>query len=158
MGWTKRQLINEAYAEIGYADYEFDLEPEQLQMALRRLDAMVASWAVYGIRLGYLVPGSPESSDLDSESGLSDMVAEAVYTNLATRLTPPVGKQIHPDTRKMAREGYRLLLKNAALPPEKQLPETMPRGAGNKPWNLDDAFVDEPQESIDVGRDGPLDF
>ena len=40
MGWTKRQFVTQAFEEIGLASYVFDLTPEQLQSALRRLDAM----------------------------------------------------------------------------------------------------------------------
>jgi hypothetical protein len=44
MGWTKRQFITQAFEEIGLAAYVFDLTTEQLQSALRRMDAMVAGW------------------------------------------------------------------------------------------------------------------
>jgi hypothetical protein len=53
MGYTKRQFISAAFEEIGLASYVFDLQPEQLQSALRRLDAMMADWNAKGIRLGY---------------------------------------------------------------------------------------------------------
>ena len=43
--WTKREFITQAFEEIGLAAYVFDLTPEQLNSALRRLDAMVGGWA-----------------------------------------------------------------------------------------------------------------
>mgnify|MGYP003525752305 CR=1 FL=1 len=55
MGWTKRQFVTQAFEEIGLAAYVFDLTPEQLQSALRRLDSMMASWNAKGIRLGYQI-------------------------------------------------------------------------------------------------------
>ena len=44
MGYTKRQFVTAALEEIGLASYVFDLQPEQLQSALRRLDAMISEW------------------------------------------------------------------------------------------------------------------
>ena len=48
MGWTKRQFVAQAFEEIGLASYVFDLTPEQLQSALRRLDTMMAAWNALG--------------------------------------------------------------------------------------------------------------
>ena len=31
MAWTKRQIVTQAFEEIGLASYVFDLEPEQLR-------------------------------------------------------------------------------------------------------------------------------
>ena len=42
MGYTKRQFILAAFEEIGLAAYTFDLQPDQLESARRRLDAMIA--------------------------------------------------------------------------------------------------------------------
>ena len=53
MSWTKRQFINAALEEIGLASYVFDIQPEELESALRRLDAMMADWNAKGIRIGY---------------------------------------------------------------------------------------------------------
>lgn len=73
MGYSKRQFVAAAFEEIGLASYVFDLQPEQLQSALRRLDAMIADWNGKGIRLGYPLPGSPQYSDLDEPSEVPDL-------------------------------------------------------------------------------------
>ena len=86
MGWTKRQFVEQAFEEIGLATYTFDLSPEQMQSALRRLDAMVATWNGAGIRIGYPLPSSPQDSDLDTETNVPDMSNEAIYTNLAIKI------------------------------------------------------------------------
>ena len=78
MGYTKRQFVTAALEEIGLASYVFDLQPEQLQSALRRLDALMAEWNGKGIRLGYPLPSSPQDSDLDEESNVPDSANEAV--------------------------------------------------------------------------------
>jgi hypothetical protein len=48
VGYTKRQFVTSAFEEIGLADYVFDLQPEQLEGALRRLDSMMAEWNAAG--------------------------------------------------------------------------------------------------------------
>lgn len=134
--WTKRQLITEAYGELALAGYEVDITPEEQQTALRRMDAMMATWEGNGVRVGYAFPANPDDSDLDQPSGLPDMAHEAVFLTLAIRLAPGNGKQISPDTRKAARQGYLRLLRQAAQPSQQQLPSTLPRGAGNKGWTM----------------------
>jgi hypothetical protein len=44
VSWTKRDVIGQAFSEIGLASYTFDLLPEQYEGALRCLDAMIAQW------------------------------------------------------------------------------------------------------------------
>ena len=159
MGWTRRQFVEQAFEEIGYASYVYDLEPEQLESAGRRLDAMVASWNGKGIRLGYPLPSSPELASLDTETEVPDYANEAIYTNLAVKLAPTVGKVVSPETKATAKMTYNLLLQNAALPMEQQFPKTLPAGAGRKPWrDYRDPFVREPKDPLLAGDDGPIEF
>ena len=159
MSWTKRQFVETAFSEIGLASYVYDLQPEQLQEALRRLDAMMATWNNKGIRIGYPLPASPEDSDLDTETGVPDAANEAIYLNLGIRIAPSVGKVVSQETKRMAREAYRALLINIAMPQEMQLPRTLPSGAGNKPWRYEDPFLNTPDTSpIRLGDDGQLIF
>ena len=53
MSWTKRQFVEQALEELGLASYEFDLQPEQMNSALIKLDAMIAAWASRGLKLNY---------------------------------------------------------------------------------------------------------
>ena len=159
MGWTKRQFIEQAFDEIGLASYAFDLTPEQMHSALRRLDTMIAAWNAFGIRLGYPLPSSPQDSDLDEQTNVPDSSNEAIYTNLGIKLAPSYGKQVMPDTKMTAKESYNTLLSFAAMPMEQQMPGTMPAGAGNKPWRVyDNPFLRQPQNPVLVGGDGPLEF
>ena len=59
MAYTKRQFVEAALTEIGLASYVFDLQPEQLEYARRRLDAMMADLNGKGLRLSYPIPSSP---------------------------------------------------------------------------------------------------
>jgi hypothetical protein len=159
MGYSKRQFVMAAFEEIGLASYAFDLQPQQLESALRRLDAMLASWNALGVRLGYPIPSSPQFSDIDAASEVPDSANEAIITNLAVKLSPSYGKQLMPETKATAKETYNTLLSRAAMPPEQQLPGTLPAGAGNKPWRIaDDPFLNRPIDSILAGNDGQIDF
>lgn len=159
MGYTKRQFVTAALEEIGLASYVFDLQPEQLQSALRRLDALMADWNGKGIRLGYPLPSSPQDSDLDEESNVPDSANEAVILNLAIRLAPSYGKQVAIETKASAKQGYDVLLQRATVPPQQQFPGSLPSGAGNKPWRVyDGPFIRPPVDPVTVGPDGPLEF
>ena len=158
MGYSKRQFVEAAFEEIGLANYVFDLQPEQLQSALRRLDAMMAEWNAKGLRLGYAMPSSPQDSDLDEPTNAPDSAWEAIITNLAVRIAPGYGKSVSPDTKMVAKNAYNTLLQRATFPLEQQLPGTMPSGAGNKPWRYDNPFVPIPIDPLDTGPEGPFEW
>lgn len=158
MGYTKRQFVEAAFEEIGLANYTFDLQPEQLQAALRRLDSMMMEWNAQGVRLGYPAPSSPQDSDLDEQTNVPDSAWEAIIANLAVRIAPGYGKTVSPDTKATAKNAYNVLLQRATFPLEKQLPETMPIGQGNKPWRWDNPYVYPPVDPVEAGSDGPLEW
>lgn len=159
MAYTKRQFIEEAFTEIGLADYVFNMTAQELATALRRLDAMMANWNERGIRLGYPLPTSPQLSDLDEQTGVPDRANEAVITNLACRLAPSYGKQVLPATMATARDALNTILVRAATPMPMQFPGTMPAGAGNKPWSRQaDPFLPRPVDPLLAGQDGPIEF
>lgn len=158
MAYTKRQFVIAALEEIGMASYIFDAQPEQLQSALVRLDAMMANWNGKGIRLGYPIPSTQGASSLDENTFVPDSSNEAVITNLAMRLAPSYGKTVSPDTRAVARDAYNLILSRVAMPPEMQLPDTMPAGAGNKQWNVYGTYINPPVDPLLAGEDGVLEF
>jgi hypothetical protein len=155
MSYTKRQLVEAAMAEIGLASYAFDLLPEQRELALRRLDSMMAEWNTRGLRLGYPVPDNPADSDIDQDSNLPDAAWEAVITNLALKMAPSYGKQVNPETKITARHSLNTILARASMPAEMKLP-AMPAGAGNK--MIDDPFLPEPTDDLVAGMDATLDF
>jgi hypothetical protein len=158
MSWTKRELVLQAFAEIGLAAYVYDLQPEQLQTALNRLDSMVATWNADGLRLGYTM-ASPSTTDLDQDSGLPDAANEAVYLNLAIRLASSVGKVVSEDLTKPAREAYTALSGKFVQVPERLRPSDVPAGAGNKPWRVvGDPFLPSSPDPVTTGLDGNVDL
>ena len=159
MPFSKRQFIEAAFAEIGMAGYVFDLQPQDLEQALRRLDAMMAEWNAKGIRLGYPLPSSPQFSDINAASEVPDSANEAIITNLGVRLAAGYGKAVMPQTMMIAKQAYNTLLSRATAPIPAQLPGTMPAGAGNKPWRVyDNPFIQPPVDPVQVGPDGVLEL
>ena len=159
MGYSKRQFIEAAFAEIGMAGYVFDLQPQDFEQALRRLDAMMAEWNAKGIRLGYPLPSSPQFSDINAESEVPDSANEAIFTNLGMRLAAGYGKAVMPQTMMVAKQAYNTLLARATFPVQQQLPGTMPAGAGTKPWRVyDNPFIRPPVDPVQVGPDGVLEL
>lgn len=159
MSWTKLQFVEAALEEIGIASYNYDLQPSQLESAMRRLDSMMAAWAAKGIHLSYPMPSSPENSSLDSETSVPDKANLAIQLNLAILLAPSYGKNASPDTKQEAKNSYRGLIALSTKPIERQFPSTLPAGAGNKLWRGDnDEFLNDPVDPLQVNDDSLLEF
>lgn len=162
MSWTKLQLVEAAYGELALASYDFDLDPEELEAALRRLDTMMATWLGLGLQLGYNAASSPDGSDLDDESGLQLIAVEAVYMGLACKLAASKGKALPSSSLRSAKSAYDSLVLTVAKAQvaEQQLASGTPRGAGQKTWRgFNSPFTTQPDtRPLNVGADGGLDF
>lgn len=162
MSWTKRQLIAEAFAELALAGYAFDIDPEEEQGALRRLDTMMATWGSQGLQLGYAFGTSPDDSDLDQAAGIPLEAVEAVYLALAIRIAAGKGKTLAATTTRTAKAAFDALMSRAASAQvqEQQLASGTPRGAGRKPWRTVNApFVPIPNvDPLQNTTDGGLNF
>ena len=158
MAYTKRDIVNRAFEEIGLAAYVYDLAPQQLEGALQRLDAMMATSNGKGIRLRYPLPSSTAASDMNQDIGVPDDALEAMHLNLAVRIAPGYGKTVSPDTKANAQLAYKALLSRSTFPVEMQLGDmTIPSGQGNKGWRYyNDAFLRQPIDPLTVGPDSAL--
>lgn len=155
MGWSKRQLVAAAFEELGMAEYVFDLTPDQLQGAVRRLDTVVAEWSGLGIQLGYPFAMNPDNANLDSATDVPISSNSAVFCNLAIRIAPSYGKTPSNETKVAAKQGYDILFARASQPPAMQLTADTPLGAGNKRWRaMPMPFVVPPADS-DIGQPDP---
>lgn len=151
---TKRQIVGQAYVELGIGTWEFDLQPDQIQDSVNRLDAMMARWSSEGIRIGY----NGSSSDPDADSGIPDVAIEAVRTNLAIRIAPADGKNLSPDTRAVAADSLSYLTAYFMQVPQRRLPNTLPLGSGNRLYGLAGQYNFFPQGGggVAVGPDSTL--
>lgn len=155
MGWTKKEYIIQAYEEIGLAAYVYDLTPEQLQSALRRLDSMMAGWNASGIRIGWQLPSKPDLSDVNTQTSVPDAANEAIYSNLAVRLCASFGKVPSPELKQLAVSSYGNLLSQVSDEiPQRQLPSNMPVGAGNK--SRENSFFSPLTQQLEAGQDGNI--
>lgn len=151
--WTKADLIQQAFSEIGLSSYSFNTAPEDFDTALRTLDSMMATWDSRGFRLGYALPSSPAESNVADESGLPDTAHEAVYLNLAIRIAPSFGKMVSPDTRSAAKQAYDAMLATFTFPPE-QASRSMVSGAGNRHrYGSGRTFIPASTDGLNIGPD-----
>lgn len=131
MSLTKRQLVEEAYEELALAPNSFNLQAEDIQAGLRRIESMLRTWLNVGVDTGYIFPVTPDYSDPNDESGILDMYDEAVRTNAAIRIAPLFGKAVSNETRVAAAIAYQAMLVPRPVP-QMQLPRNLPVGAGNR--------------------------
>ena len=133
MSWTKRQIITQAFGELGLASYVFNLTADELQDAMRRLDTMMGIWTTRNIIFDtvYPQPATYGAGDLDDDTNAPDDALEPMFLNLAIRLAPSFGKTPSPDTRSAAKSGYTTLLGQYAVGAQVSLKGTI-KGAGAK--------------------------
>ena len=151
MGYSRKDFIDGALEEVGFASYTFDIQPEQYEGAMRRLDALMGEWNSRGIRLGYPIPSSPGSGKLNDQTDVPDHAWQAVVTNLALRIAVMFGKQPMLSTIAAASDGVTNLLREAS--------QVSPRasnmqvsGSGNRYMS----FIPQTHESALTGSDGIL--
>lgn len=133
MGWTKQDIIEAAFEELGLGAYAYDLRPEDLTTGLNRLNTLMAEWQGGGVGLGYPAGGTPDADNLTTDSNLPPDAVNGVIAGLAVALAPGYGKQPSRDTKIAARAGKNLVLRKSMTLPAKQ-PDTRnyPAGAGRK--------------------------
>ena len=156
MSYSKQQFVTFALEEIGYANYIFDLMPEQIESVLRTLDAMLANWDARGIKLGYPLVDNPNYSNVTTDTGVPDSANEAIVTNLAVKIGPRFGKTIPQELKQSAKTSYDNLLILISSPKPMNLPTILPIGQGNKPWlrPYSSVFIVPPTNSIDDADNG----
>jgi len=158
MGWSKRDLIIQALDELGLASYVFSIEPEQFVSAARKLDMIANSWSAEGVDIGYSGSSSPDSGDLDSDSGIIGLAVEAVVLTLAIRLSPSYGKEIPIALISSAAKAKRSLMVALSPPvPQMSYGEMLHRGAGAKRVTTPD-YYQNPADTIDSGSGPEIEF
>lgn len=158
MSYTKREIIQQAFDEIGVTE---SVGVDVYVQALRKLDAMVAGWAKRGVHLSYPFASSPSEASLDTATTCPDYAHEAMSLGLAIRIAPSFGKlpAAMMDTRKEFKLAFNMLMAHSIEVVERQFPNTLPRGAGHKPHrNLDATFFQEVDTQLNTGKDGPLEL
>lgn len=127
---TRSLILSRAFGRIGIGSYEFDLPPDEKEMARRELTAMLLEWEQEGVTLGYIEPG-------DSSNDAIEMTTPAwadgpIWNNLAQRLAPEFGKMPSPQLAREARKGYNLAVSKTIIIPTERRPRLGIRGAGDR--------------------------
>jgi len=154
MSYTKDELVHAALNEIGIADYDFDIGPEQTESVLRKLDAMMGLWDSKGIKFGYPMPSTADGSTLDQDSNIPDVAWEAVILNLAIRIAPSYGKAVAMETKVLAKGAMNTLYSISSPVAEMQFRQ-MPKGAGHKG---EYPFTAPPSDKLKDGDSAELDL
>lgn len=150
MAWTKRQIIEQAFSEIGKGEYEFDLQPDVLQSALRQLDALMATYGgTLGAKVGF--SGGDGMGDVGEVAGVPDWAVEALYLNLAIRLAPSFGKTVSPHTLSSAKLAYDGMLMRTVQPRPRVL--TGYAGGGSR-----FSTIPVPVDDLVTETNNPLEF
>jgi len=90
-GRTKKAIIELAFEELTLSGFEFDLTPEEIYKALRRLNILMAEPPFD--TMGYNHPLEEDGSPAEA-SGLADADVHAVALLLAKRLARMIGKTL----------------------------------------------------------------
>ena len=150
MSWTKKQIIEQAYAEIGKGAYDFDLEPDLLQSGLRQLDAMMAVWALEGIRIGFA--GGDGYGQISDDALVPIWAVEGLYLNLAIRLAPSFGKVISPLSQASAKSAKDAIQSRTTEVPARAIVGY--GGAGNQRGTIRGNSLVAPIQPLQSGTDG----
>ena len=129
---TKLYILNEGFDELGLAGYVFNLSPNDQMAALRKLDALVATWEAQGLTINWGFSTDPNDSTPNDEVTIPDSALTALTTALAVRLAPSYGKTVSQDTKMAAAYGLNALRTQRAVVPQQQFPDSLPIGAGNQ--------------------------
>ena len=147
-GYSKLDLVNAAFNEIGFANYVYDIDPDQLNRVMMQMDAMMMSWKSQGINVGYYQTYTPGQSDLNSDSGLPSTAIEACYLGLAKRIAPSLGKTLSLETAKNFGEAWRAMLSNIVRDIPYKQPAHLLAGSGNRGY-VDNVFLPTTEATID---------
>lgn len=132
---TKRSLIGQAYIEVALNNWEYDIEPEEMDKALTRLDILAAELVGRGISIGYNAPSVIGQGNLDDELGCPDQAFFGLAVLLAQRLCPSMGKKLSQESRETLNAAMKAVRSAAVvLVPSMTLAHGTPLGSGNRCW------------------------
>ena len=100
---SKGDLINGAYSRMRISGLTSQPTPEDISIALRRLESQAARWEGKTICAGYKFEDVP---DVNSPSGIKLAYVDAFESNLAMRLLTDFGKQASQELAIEARTTY----------------------------------------------------
>lgn len=130
MAILKIDVINDAYSQIRISGLTINPNPEDITVALIRLDGMMAEFDASNLRLNYQFEEDPDPS---TDTGVALAHRQMMATNLAMRLLADFGKPIPQPLFLQANQSLSNSnsIVSAELVNEVQYPNRQPRGSGN---------------------------
>lgn len=144
----KVDLINGAYSRCRISGLTVGPSPEDISLALDKLEDMAAMWEESNICTGYAFENQP---DPNTPHNVKRAYQSAYKANLAMLLLADFGKQPHPSLVLEAQGTLSRLMAATAKVRQASYPSRMPRGSGNtlrhNPWQRFYRKADEPPTS-----------
>lgn len=122
-----REVVQDAFEEIGVKTAEVSLTGDELQSGIRRCNDMLTEWDDIGIIVGY-----NEVLNGDDTINVERSAISAVKYSLAIRLAPSYQKVVSAALASLAGGTMDVLLASSSYIGEVELPDTMPIGSGNE--------------------------
>lgn len=158
MGWTKQEIVTKALKDANIIGEGEDGTDEELFDGMVTLDAMMGQWDMAGIHSGYPIPPRPEVGNLSDDSRLTTSEIEPVFMNLAVRLAAILGRQLLPEYRAMANQGYDRLRNKKKKPGTYKMPGGIPAGMGNRRTGRQFLRQEEDSDEISDGTGSKLEI
>ena len=124
----KGDIINGAYSLMRISGLTVNPSPEDLVLALDRLENMAHEFFGLNICTGYFFEDTP---DVNTPHNMERKFWFPFEANLAVRLMPDFGKMASPELLKFQQTGYSFLSSNTAIQIEVPYPSRQPIGAGS---------------------------
>lgn len=128
--FDKVDVINDAYSQLRISGLTVQPTPEDLELALDRLEVMASEWAERNICSNYNFEDEP---DPNSITNVKRGYKQAFSTNLALRLLPDFGKEPPMALLSQATQSLSNLSARSAFERVQEVPypTRMARGSGN---------------------------
>ena len=132
----KIDIIKDAYSQMRISGLTVQPTPEDLELALNRLENMAAEWEARSIKVGYNFEDEP---DPNSETLLHRSAWNAFATNLGSRLLNDFGKSAAPESAGLMKQARQSLAALSGVAARNMLNQVtyasrQPVGSGNQ-WS-----------------------
>ncbi len=124
---TMREVVQDAFEEIGVKTAEVALTNDELQSGIRRCNDMLLEWDDIGTIVGY-----NEVLNGDDVIEVDRNAVGAIKYNLAIRLAPSFQKVITPALVALSTTTLDTLMASNTNIGEITYPDTLPMGSGNE--------------------------
>ena len=124
---TIREVVQDAFEEIGVKTAEVSLTGDELQSGIRRCNDMLLEWDDIGIIVGY-----SEVLNCDDVINVERNAIGAIKYNLAIRLAPSFQKPIGAALVTIAGGTMDVLMASSTDISNIAYPDTLPLGSGNQ--------------------------